>query len=231
MCHILPLPRGECQLQEGEDVGRATISLTEAMSIVRRPSQDRHFVKPAPRRVSSAFTLPELLVVLGIIVILAGVILSALSRVRAQSESVRCLANLHGLSHAFLQYAADNGRLLPNPSSAGQSWEQVLDDAGYIGDKTILMCPADQEVYPLVGSSYDWRDTGDPNSSLAGQSLSGSMIRSNPVLVYETLPGWHSKKKVNVAYLDGNAAMLDQKDWLADLEAPIRSVSGPTGNQ
>lgn len=221
----------QCQLLEGEDVGRATISLMEAMSIVRRPSQDRHFVKPTLRLVSSGFTLPELLVVLGIIVLLAGVILAALSRVRAESQSVRCLANLRGLSHAFLLYAADNGRILPNPSAGNQSWEQVLDDAGYIGDKTILMCPADEEVYPTVGSSYDWRDTGDSSTSLAGQSLSGAMTRSNPALVYETLPGWHSKKKVNVAFLDGNALMLDQKDWLLDLETPIRNASGPTGNQ
>lgn len=231
MCHILPLPRGECQLLEGEDVGRATISLMEAMSIVRRPSQDRHSVKPARPRVSTGFTLAELLVVLGIIVLLVGVVLAALSRVRAEGQSVRCLSNLRGLSNAFLQYAADNGRLLPNPSLASQSWEQVLNDAGYITDPNILNCPADQEVYPVVGSSYDWRDTGDPSSSLAGQSISGAMTRSNPVLVYETLPGWHSKKKVNVAYLNGNAAMIDQKDWLEDLETPIRNVSGPTGNQ
>ncbi|HEX5242163.1 MAG TPA: prepilin-type N-terminal cleavage/methylation domain-containing protein [Tepidisphaeraceae bacterium] len=203
----------------------------EAKSIVRRPSQDRHSVKPALRLVSCAFTLPELLVVLGIIVLLAGIILSMLSRVRAESQSVRCMTNLRGLSNAFLQYAADNGRILPNPSSASQSWEQVLNDAGYIVDPNILSCPADQEVYPSVGSSYDWRDTGDPNSTLAGQAISGPMTRSNPVLVYETLPGWHSKKKVNVAYLDGNTATLYQNDWLSDLETPIRSASGPTGNQ
>lgn len=231
LCHILPLPRGECQLLEGEDVGRAKISLMEANSIVRRPSQARQFVKPAPRRASKGFTLVELLVVLGIIVLLAGVILAALSRVRSEGQSVRCLANLRGLSHAFLMYAADNGRMLPNPSAANQSWEQVLDDAGYISDKSILSCPADPEVYPWVGSSYDWRDTGDPNTTLAGQSLSAALTRSNPVFVYETLPNWHFKKKVNVAYLDGTTATLDQKDWLADLETPIRTVSGPTGNQ
>lgn len=231
LCHILPLPRGECQLLEDENAGRATISLMEAMSIVRRPSQDRYSVKPALRRESKAFTLVELLVVLGIIVLLAGVILATLSGVRAEGQSVRCMANLRGLSHAFLMYAADNGRMLPNPSPSNQSWEQVLDDAGYLGDTSILSCPADPEVYPWVGSSYDWRDTGDPSSTLAGQSISGALTRSNPVFVYETLPGWHSKKKVNVAYLDGTAATLDQSDWLRDLQTPIRNLSGPTGNQ
>jgi prepilin-type N-terminal cleavage/methylation domain-containing protein/prepilin-type processing-associated H-X9-DG protein len=54
------------------------------------------------------FTLMELLVVLGIMALLMGLLLPALSRVRAQASSVACMSNLRQVGTLLLIYSNQN---------------------------------------------------------------------------------------------------------------------------
>jgi prepilin-type N-terminal cleavage/methylation domain-containing protein/prepilin-type processing-associated H-X9-DG protein len=56
-----------------------------------------------------AFTLPELLVVIGIIAVLVALLVPAVSAVRRKSQTVACQANLRTVGQMLTAYQNDNG--------------------------------------------------------------------------------------------------------------------------
>ncbi|HEY0007964.1 MAG TPA: type II secretion system protein [Tepidisphaeraceae bacterium] len=68
---------------------------------------------PFPSRLRAAFTLVELLVVIGIIAMLIGVLLPALNRARASANIVKCLSNIRQLGMATTMYIGENKGRLP----------------------------------------------------------------------------------------------------------------------
>lgn len=114
--------------------------------------------KREPRRQNIGFTLIELLVVIAIIAILAGMLLPALARSKAQGLSVNCLSNEKQLQLAWLQYNIDNkGNLVPNSwgdygdAADGLAWVYGDMSTGGTGPSALL------NVTPIeTGLLYPW---------------------------------------------------------------------------
>jgi len=181
--------------------------------------------RPLGRKFARAgFTLLELLIGIGIVAMLLAITVPVVSRARAAAKQATCINNLRQLAGAFHMYAQQNDGLLPEPSATMLSWESSL--LPFTTTSAVFMCPSDSELFPAVGSSYDWRDTENSTTTLAGISIT-TPRRSSLVLVFESLPGWHLPNRINAAALDGSATDMDYKACMRDLETDNSVVLPP----
>lgn len=162
----------------------------------------------------AGLTLLELLVVIGIITLLATIAIVVAVNLRKTADDVGCLSNLRRIHAALEAHATENGGYFPDPAASEQPWESLVRPR--LKDPAYFRCDADQEIYPTLGSSYDWRDTGDPQTTLAGRSVSDA--RPDAMLVFEALPGWHGKGYINAITVSGNAARWEEQACLSDLQ-------------
>lgn len=117
-----------------------------------RRASDAHALQQA-----AAFTLVELLVVIGIIAVLIGILLPALGRARENANSVKCMANLRQVGQAMMIYTARYKGSLPwgfayEGTASGDQTPVTYDSKGEGSvDWTTLLISV---LNPKVGPGY-----------------------------------------------------------------------------
>ena len=101
-----------------------------------------------------SFTLVEMLTVIGIIVILAGLLLPAVNRARGTAERTACMNNLSQLGKAEAMFQADNNQKISSVQYYDKDKYNQIDCLWeYVSKKKeIFLCPAD----PKDGSTQSW---------------------------------------------------------------------------
>ena len=176
-----------------------------------------------------AFTLVELLVVMAIIAILAGLLFPTIGRMRDKAKLTRCMNNVKQIALAANLMFGENKEVLParsDPLAWGEAAEQLLPYVRNMVD--VFDCPANlgilgnasQVALPhYAGKVTDY----EMNGFLCSKSGAGAFTRrqngitdySKAAYAYDVPYVKDSSPHeggVNVAYLDGHAAWLRYED-------------------
>lgn len=163
------------------------------------------------------FTLLELLIVIAIIGLIAGLLMPSLAKARNSSKRTYCNNNLRNISTAIQSYLNKSDDLMPVaaqlPSANLNSNPRIVDVLSPEIDNAtnVFKCPSDDKDYfEKEGSSYEY------NSMLCGRKLEKVFLAhrigasNTPVMYdYETFHGAPGTPgAMNYLFLDGHVGDL-----------------------
>lgn len=152
-------------------------------------------------RRATAFTLIELLIVIGILAILAAIMFPVLSQAREAGRRTQCQTNVRQIAVAFHQYLQDYDGVYPNMKTAYFGWPNLI--YPYTKDTAVFRCPDQLQEWALptddggigLAGAVDWTNymidshrisigTGDPQERFSQRKgVSESQIE-HPSLVW-----------------------------------------------
>ena len=100
-----------------------------------------------------AFTLAELLVVLAVVVVLAGIVLPVVIQVKQQANKVQCLANFKSAHEAATLYLSDYDDRLPDRRDLKAS----------LGYRPWVSWPPSDPRGEWASQTLKYRGTGEPS--------------------------------------------------------------------
>lgn len=133
------------------------------------------------------FTLVELLIVMGIIVLLMGILMPVTIGVRKRSQQVKCASNLRQIGQGLQMYSQNLGRLPDVATPAGLSDALIEIRAA---TEPLFHCPSD--VAGSLGYSMNSQFAGLPKSA------------GNPGDVLASETAQRHPGGMNILYFDGH---------------------------
>ena len=144
-----------------------------------------------PFKISRGFTLLEILVVVAIISILAGILLPAITKAKQKAVKTACSSNLHQIGMAISMYKDANSDKYPTAKYMPPPFLSLLTDppltdllkVHLASDMKVFKCPGDiNYVYKLCSMSYYY------NTNLAGIQLEKSRYETRLDLLDSDIP-------------------------------------------
>jgi prepilin-type N-terminal cleavage/methylation domain-containing protein/prepilin-type processing-associated H-X9-DG protein len=197
----------------------------------------------------NAFTLVELLVVVGIIALLIGILLPVLGKAQAASRSVKCMSNLRQIVQGFAAYSAqNNGYIVPSynipwapgattnvtggPNQPLEGWASILSRDGYVSTNGVNQAPGKTSYYVDTNSVFYCPDTVDVAGMINGQTTqSGTLAdQANPrgwadwPMIFTTAGGDSQPKQDTTIPDQGYNKVLRISYWI-NAYNPVGNVS------